>query len=205
MKHEQTLNLFISPVSIFNLDLDTAKVLKVLKKSKWAPAVKEQKDLYTNNLKNLYTSPHQILSKLPQLSKEINKACQSYIDNVLQIEGKGRIGNSWGVKAAPGGCSLVHYHSNSWFSGSYYPETNPAFALRLHNPNKFAWDGVRKAYNTYNSASWLIPPRADQLILFPSSLSHEVCFNNSNQDRYSIAFNIVPTGKFGHDDSTVTL
>jgi len=197
MNHEQTLSLFISPVSIFNLDMDAIKVLKVLKKSKWAQAVKEQK--------NLYTSPHQILSKLPQLSKEISKACQSYIDNVLQMEGKGRIGNSWGVKAAPGGRSLIHYHSNSWFSGTYYPETNPAFALRLHNPNKFPWDGVRKADNTYNSASWLIPPRANQLILFPSLLSHEVCLNNSNQDRYSIAFNIVPTGKFGHDDSTVTL
>ena len=197
MKHEETLSLFVSPVSIFNLDLDTAKVLKVLKKSNWMEAVHKQE--------NLYTSPHHILSKLPQLSKEIHKASEYYSENVFQMEGKGRVGNSWGVRAAPGGYSTLHYHSNSWFSGSYYPETNPSFAIRFNNPHKFPWDGVRKAYNTYNSGSWTIQPRANQLVLFPSLLSHEICLNDSAQDRYSIAFNIVPTGKFGYDDSMVTL
>jgi uncharacterized protein (TIGR02466 family) len=197
MKHKQTLSLFISPVSIFNLDVDTTKVLKVLKKSKWMKAVHKQE--------NLYTSPHQILSKLPQLSKEIHKASEYYSENVLQMEGKARIGNNWGVKAASGGSSVVHYHANSWFSGSYYPETNPSFAIRFHNPHQFSWDGVRKAYNTYNSGTWLITPRANQLILFPSLLSHEVCRNDSSQDRYSVAFNMVPTGKFGVGDNTVTL
>jgi uncharacterized protein (TIGR02466 family) len=201
MKHEQTLALFISPVSIFNLDLDITKVLKVLKKSKWT---RVNRMASSKEQENLYTTPHQILSKLPQLSKEINEACQSYIDNVLQMEGKARVANSWGVKAAPRGFGAPHYHSNSWISGTYYPETNSAFAIRFNNPHKFTWHGVPKSYNTYNSGSWTIKPRANQLILFPSLLSHEVSLNHSNQDRYSIAFNMVPTGKFGYDDSMVT-
>jgi len=196
MKHEQTLSLFISPVSIFNLDVDTAKILKVLKKSKWT------KDAA---LEHLYLSPYQILSKLPHLSKEISKACESYMDKVLQMEGEARVGNSWGVKTAPQGFSSLHYHSNCWFSGTYYPESNSAFAIRFFNPHKFSWNGVPKSYNTYNAESWIIQPRVNQLILFPSLLSHEISLNHSNQDRYSIAFNMVPTGKFGHRDSMVTL
>ena len=196
MKHEQTLSLFISPVSIFNLDVDTTKVLKVLKKSKW------KKDL---SLEHLYTSPYQILSKLPHLSKEIGEACESYIDKVLQMKGEARVGNSWGVKTAPQGFSSLHYHSNCWFSGSYYPESNAAFAVRFYNPHQFSWNGGIKSYNTYNSEAWTIQPRVNQLILFPSLLSHEIARNHSNQDRYSIAFNMVPTGKFGVDDSMVTL
>jgi len=204
MKHEQTLALFASPVSIFNLDLDTTKVLKVLKKSKWTRINRTSSFQRTENYRYVYTSPHQILSKLPQLSKEINKACQSYIDNVLEMEGEARLGNSWGVKAAPRGFGAPHYHPNSWFSGTYYPETNSAFAICFNNPHNFPWNGVAKSYNTYNSGTWTIKPRANQLILFSSLLSHEISINRSNQDRYSVAFNTVPTGKFGFDDSTTT-
>ena len=51
---------------------------------------------------------------------------------------------------------------------------------------------------------WLVcqlPMKEKKLLLFPSYLEHTVLKNNEKFDRHSIAFNIVPTGKYGNFDS----
>ena len=46
-------------------------------------------------------------------------------------------------------------------------------------------------------------PEPKSIILFPSFLNHKVMPNETNKDRYSIAFNIIPKGEFG--DTTMKL
>ena len=48
-----------------------------------------------------------------------------------------------------------------------------------------------------------IPTEPKSIILFPSFLNHKVMPNETNKDRYSIAFNIIPKGEFG--DTTMKL
>ena len=55
-------------------------------------------------------------------------------------------------------------------------------------------------YNLYNVEGWAIKPRNNQLLLFPSQLRHEVYPNESDTERYCIAFNFFAFGKFGYDD-----
>ena len=44
------------------------------------------------------------------------------------------------------------------------------------------------------------------LIIFPSSMRHQILPNKSKKDRYSIAFNIMPKGKFNYPgDSQIDL
>ena len=42
-----------------------------------------------------------------------------------------------------------------------------------------------------------VPSKLKQLILFPSHLDHSVSSHNSDNERVSIAFNIIPLGKYG--------
>ena len=57
------------------------------------------------------------------------------------------------------------------------------------------------SYNTYNSKSWKITPVNGMLIFFPSEVHHQILKNNSNIERYSLAFNLMPTGKIGIENS----
>jgi len=43
------------------------------------------------------------------------------------------------------------------------------------------------------------------ILLFPSHLTHAVKPNNSNEDRYSIAFNYILRGEYGERDTHLVL
>ena len=62
-----------------------------------------------------------------------------------------------------------------------------------------------KEYNTYNMRESRIPVKDGMILLFPSHLAHAVRPNNSNEDRYSIAFNYILRGDYGYDDHQLKL
>ena len=77
------------------------------------------------------------------------------------------------------------------------------------NPTDIVFDDMRDTrlklhcnfYNMYNSKSWKITPNNGMLIFFPSEVHHQILKNNSNIERYSLAFNLMPTGKIGIENS----
>ena len=46
-------------------------------------------------------------------------------------------------------------------------------------------------WNVYNSTSWKIQPHKGLCILFPSHLEHYTGVNTTEQNRYSLAFDVV--------------
>ena len=48
-------------------------------------------------------------------------------------------------------------------------------------------------------------PSMGQVVFFPSYLTHQISKNRSEEDRFSIAFNILPNGIFGLHDSTANI
>ena len=48
-----------------------------------------------------------------------------------------------------------------------------------------------------NAPNWSYPSTVNRLILFPSYLTHHVPVNKSNQNRISVAFNLMFKGKVG--------
>ena len=143
-----------------------------------------------------------ILDKYKDLKKEIQAAVDETLEEILMLEKVDyKIFTSWLTKTAPGDFSDSHRHSNSWLSGVYYPKGNPGFKIRFHHDNKTQFQTKPRLYNIYNSTEWIINPEDNYLILFFSQLRHEILRNESNQDRYSLAFNILPKGPFGAEDS----
>ena len=56
-----------------------------------------------------------------------------------------------------------------------------------------------------NSEVVNIQPESKMLILFPSYLKHEVSIHQIDKKRLSLAFNIMPVGRWGESDSSIDL
>jgi len=163
----------------------------------------EYSKTYDNDSLIFVSKKLSVLNELKDLKTEINKCCNHFIKNILGMSSDFNIFNSWFTKTKTNGFSDSHTHSNSWFSGVYYPEHNKDFKIRFMNDNVFIFKDIISNYGIYNSKEWVINPQKNQLIIFFSNLRHEICQNKSEQDRYSLAFNALPKGNFGYGDSKV--
>lgn len=101
-----------------------------------------------------------------------------------------------------------HNHSCSFISGCFYVQTDD-------ETDKIYFYGDRKQhdllqitptdYNIWNSASWWLPVKTGELILFPSHLTHMVAEKEAPGERISLAFNTFLKGQLGNDDSLTGL
>ena len=55
--------------------------------------------------------------------------------------------------------------------------------------------------NSITANEIYLKPRSKMLILFPSYVYHEIAIHREDNNRRSLAFNIVPTGLYGTGDS----
>jgi uncharacterized protein (TIGR02466 family) len=126
--------------------------------------------------------------RILQVCQRIAESQHFHPDLVLQHE-------AWININPPGASNKIHFHANCHFSGIYYislkpPECgsiffrDPRVASRMltyptTQPTEFTSDEVR------------MDPEAGRMYVFPGWLEHGVEENRSDQDRVSIAFNVV--------------
>ena len=197
MRHVENIPICSNTLFIYKLDIKKDLTLK-FKKEKFGSVEKpfESSASIGEDLN--------VLRKYKELNKEIKKAVDKTLKEVLMLENINyRIFSSWLTKTKPKLFSDQHKHSNSWLSGVYYPKGNPGFGIKFYNDNVSQFFTPPTKYNIYNSHEWTIIPKDNYLILFFSHLRHQIKPNLSLEDRYSLAFNILPKGKFGVSDSTV--
>lgn len=146
---------------------------------------------------------------LSNLKKSIEDHLLEYVHNNLMIKKhhKFKLQNSWCMKHEFGNYSDQHYHGNSFISGIVYLKCGPkSGSLNFHkahgwenifsNSVVFDYEQGTPDNCNYHSST----PEPGDIFLFPSSLLHSVNKNESNYDRYCIAFNFYPTGKFQTND-----
>ena len=112
--------------------------------------------------------------------------------------------NSWAVKPQKGDWAHKHPHTNSILSGVFYFDVNDHsgelnFTKEANHHTVFPMhmDLGFKEYNILNSKTWSFVPKNNQLFIFPPWLLHGVSNNESDQERYSLAFNVYIKGKIG--------
>ena len=147
-----------------------------------------------------------ILSKYPRISKLLLKKFDK-VKQLLHLSHQFVITTSWFTKTETGGYSLPHLHKNSFYSGVYYFDdyTDESGELELINPSMDKADFLldAKEWNMYNSAGWTVEPKKNLLVFFPSYIRHCVKIHKDPITRYSLAFNVVPTGMYGVGDSVM--
>jgi len=193
MKHLSTVPICSNALFIYKLDIKEDLTLK-FKKEKFKLA--EGSALISQDLN--------VLKKYKNLNKEINKAVDATLKDILMLKNINyRIFSSWLTKVGPKTSSYSHNHANSWLSGIYYPKGDPGFSVRFFYDDTRPFYTPPTEYNIYNSTAWTVFPEDNHLILFFSQLRHKVMPNESTKDRLSLAFNILPKGQFGEIDSKV--
>ena len=139
--------------------------------------------------------------------KKIKQFCEHHIKKYVEeiIDPKEKldfyITQSWLNVTEPGGFHHKHFHQNSIISGVFYIATVEDDKITFDDPNHKIKELINfktDNYNIWNSASWFLNISNNELMLFPSWLSHEVELNEkATTDRISISFNIFIKGTLG--------
>tara|TARA_Y100001963_G_C6630882_1_gene376253 strand:- start:189 stop:794 length:606 start_codon:yes stop_codon:yes gene_type:complete len=150
-----------------------------------------------------------ILKRYPRVEQILIDKFKDYNKEVLKSSNEYRITTSWFTQIKKGDITAYHNHKNSFYSGVYYFDEydHESGVISFLNPLKDLQDFTIRyeGDSIHNSIEWNIPPKKNLLLLFPSYLYHRVKNNISNNNRYSLAFNIVPIGEYGVGDSTYTI
>jgi len=157
-----------------------------------------------NNHGNSITENHSVLHDpaMLDLTDWINKCLDIYVKDTLCIIGiEPYITESWINVANKGEFHNKHIHSNSFLSGVLYYQTKETDRIifskngsMFHNMN---WSFNLSSYNVHNSITWWIPSTQYTLLIFPSTLEHEVPVNENDDYRISLSFNTFFKGRMG--------
>lgn len=141
--------------------------------------------------------------ELANLKRFIDAQVLNFKKNLLQIKDENQIyiTQSWVNNSKPGQFHPKHKHPNSVISGvMFLGENDDASlpAIRFHRtlelfPLEFEFDGL----NEFNAGCREFDPEDGMLMLFPSSLEHDVEQNMSGRVRSSISFNTFVRGIVG--------
>ena len=193
-KKVNSLPIFASHIfyDYLNEDTDELKTYKDFESTQSAPTES--------------STDKRILLRYPEIRKLLLDKFKKVAKDQLCYDQDFEISTSWLTRTLKGGSSQFHNHKNSFYSGIYYygDYSDKSALLELENPIRNFPDFYMVPYdnNIFNSSVWQIPPEPKKIIFFPSYLNHRITDHYDDTTRYSLAFNIVPIGKYGHTDST---
>ena len=128
----------------------------------------------------------------------IEAKLHEYVTKIMASTDKMVITQSWLNKSGKGESHHEHVHPNSVISGVWYPQIHeqlPPIQFRSRQQRDVSLQTEK--FNTFNSATFMLPMKKGELILFPSNLTHSVPTNQSEEERISLSFNTWPKGNMG--------
>jgi uncharacterized protein (TIGR02466 family) len=110
--------------------------------------------------------------------------------NSNALHNKFFITESWLTDTRMGEYARAHMHAPSDISGVYYVKASKdCGSIRLMSPTSYLMSSL-PFKGCIQSSDYIINPKVGMLILFPSTLFHDVESNRSEDRRISISFNI---------------
>ena len=147
--------------------------------------------------------------------KEIKQFCEQqikiYVKEVISTKEDldFYITQSWLNITKPGENHHAHSHPNSIISGVFYISTEEDDSITFYDPNYIIKNIIEfppKNFTAFNSPSLFFNANINELVLFPSWLSHSVMSNEKAvTDRISLSFNTFVRGTFGESNQLAEL
>tara|TARA_R110002153_G_scaffold41039_1_gene117242 strand:- start:12 stop:632 length:621 start_codon:yes stop_codon:yes gene_type:complete len=178
-------------------------------KQEWKDAIINTEYVRTHINNSDISKDRYLLNNIPELKIEIENHLENYVRKYLTIKDNAQfyLLNSWSNIHSPDEKSQIHCHANSLISGVYYPifpkKSGNICFHRSWGFKNIIDQNINLEYNEHNNITaqqYQINIEEGDIVLFPSHLDHSVDKNNSNEKRYSIAFNIFVRGKFGKEE-----
>ena len=197
---DELMQLFPTPVLICPYPVDYTKELEWIRN---AECRKENQGGDGGGQKIHYNrqSEDTFVLDRPELSNVrafIEAKLHEFVTKIYASTDKLVITQSWLNKSKKGESHHEHVHPNSMVSGVWYPQIHeqmPPIQFRSRQQRDVALQTEK--YNTFNSATFMLPMKRGELILFPSNLTHSVPTNVGEEERISLSFNTWPKGNMG--------
>jgi len=159
-----------------------------------------KKSPYTKNIDNIISCSYDVLEdeSMSSIKEYILKHIEIYTKDVLRISKNTefKIVSSWINLTTKGGRHHPHVHSNSVISGVFNLTPNNELVFGDLGGKPFSmWAMDLDDQNIFNSDCWTVSSKdPGNVILFPSTLMHQVYPYSSDNVRESISFNVMPVG-----------
>ena len=147
-------------------------------------------------------------SRLSRVKNFLDERMKNYIENVVELDDKFVMTQSWSTITKRGESHHIHDHPNTMFSLVFYVSSegeksgNFVFDFqpsRLREGWNFSFKVKR--YNTFNSSTWEYVVNTGDLIIFPAWMYHYTRKNNTNKDRIVIGGNYFVDGVIGSTEA----
>ena len=144
--------------------------------------------------------------------KDLKQICLDHVNNYIEKIYKPRykvepyVTQSWLNWTKPNEYHHTHAHPNSFISGVLYISANEdEDKIKFHDSGYKQVKLETDNYDVYNSDSWWFKVKTGGIVLFPSSLTHNVESVTSKDTRISLAFNTFLTGTLGDNKQLTEL
>lgn len=138
------------------------------------------------------------------ITDNINKYFRLVFEPENQVELY--ITNSWFNWTENGDFHHPHNHPNSILSGVFYVDAEEDDSITFFNPNNFLGNLRIKSRETgkWASATWKCPVKKGSMLIFPSTLRHQVepRSNTCKRTRISLSFNTWFRGTIGNPNTS---
>ena len=197
---DELIQLFPVPILICPYPVDYSKELEWIRNSECRKQNKGTGESGSVIHYNRQSEDTFVLDRpeLANVRSFIESKLHEYVSKIYASNDKVVITQSWLNKNKKGESHHEHMHPNSLISGVWYPQIHEQMP-----PIQFRHRGQRdvslqtEKYNTFNSATFMLPMKKGELILFPSNLSHSVPANQGDEERISLSFNTWAKGSLG--------
>ena len=174
--------------------------------------VKEQKKHCKNNEGNINTKDNYILNRkeFKNIKKFLDKCCKDYLDTIICPKNNIElyITQSWLNYTESNQYHHQHAHPNSVISGVFYFDSDIKNDKILFTKGRYQQIRPvtdKEKFNLWNSDTWFFPVETGQLIMFPSSTTHQVETKTGTNTRISLAFNTFYKGSVGSNTNLTEL
>lgn len=196
-----TLGIFQTPISKidnFLSDKECRDLMKYAKSTDYYAYIGNRSTTFGSNERN-------VLGKFfPDIQKRIEETFTQYAYDTLKVAPTCdfKVMDSWATLTEPGGESIKHNHANCYWCGVLYIDDNCS-PITFYRPKmNSSWFLDVTEYNEYSCNQISFEPQRGLVIFFPHWLIHKVELNQTDVNRHSVTFNILPNGLFGMHDST---
>jgi uncharacterized protein (TIGR02466 family) len=149
--------------------------------------------------------------KCQDLKNQLLLYVNDMANNVLGFAGEYAITQSWVSTKRPYQSHQLHTHPNSIISGVYYfdnvEDTSSITFVKTNTTTlTYSLKPISNGeHNMYTAEEIHINVKNNMLLLFPSYLQHRVSINETQVNRYSLAFNCMPRYQLGMQNDLTEL
>ncbi len=203
MRESIIQNLFPIPIYMSNIDRTFTK--------QELQFVDNQKNKCSKNSGNINTKDNYILNRkeFKNIKKFLDERCKDYLEKIISPKNNIElyITQSWLNYTEENQYHHIHSHPNSVVSGVLYFDCDKKNdKIKFTNP--VGYQQIKpeiKDFNIWNSETWWFALETGQLVMFPSSTTHQVETKKGNNTRISLAFNTFYKGTIGSNSNLTEL